>query len=128
MPVRPHGRRVLDHARQAAPDGAARRRKLAAGRFRTTDRNGGDESIAAREACAGFYGQDLQAMGYQRLKLFPAAVLGSVKLLQALQGPLPELKFCPTGGVTAANASHYLQLPNVMCVGGTWLTPIDAIR
>lgn len=68
------------------------------------------------------------AMGYQRLKLFPAAVLGGVKLLQALQGPLSELKFCPTGGVTAANASHYLQLPNVMCVGGTWLTPIDAIR
>jgi 2-dehydro-3-deoxyphosphogluconate aldolase/(4S)-4-hydroxy-2-oxoglutarate aldolase len=69
-----------------------------------------------------------EAMGYQRLKLLPAAVLGGVKLLQALQGPLPELKFCPTGAVTAANASHYLQLPNVMCVGGTWLTPIDAIR
>lgn len=61
--------------------------------------------------------------GFQRLKLFPASIVGGVKFLQSINGPLPQLKFCPTGGITPENAPDYLKLPNVMCVGGTWLTP-----
>jgi len=57
------------------------------------------------------------------VKLFPAEVVGGVKLLQALNGPFPELRFCPTGGVTPANALTYLGQPNVVCVGGSWMAP-----
>lgn len=67
----------------------------------------------------------MQAMqlGYRRFKLFPAAVVGGVDALKAFAGPLSELKFCPTGGIKPNNAADYLALDNVMCVGGTWLTP-----
>ncbi len=67
----------------------------------------------------------MQAMqlGYRRFKLFPAAVVGGVDALKAFAGPLSELKFCPTGGIKPNNAADYLALNNVMCVGGTWLTP-----
>ena len=67
----------------------------------------------------------MQAMqlGYRRFKLFPAAVVGGVDTLKAFAGPLSELKFCPTGGIKPNNAADYLALNNVMCVGGTWLTP-----
>ena len=63
------------------------------------------------------------ALGYRRFKLFPAAVVGGVDFLKAIGGPISELKFCPTGGIKPANAADYLALNNVMCVGGTWLTP-----
>jgi len=62
-------------------------------------------------------------LGYRRFKLFPAAVVGGVDTLKAFAGPLSELKFCPTGGIKPNNAADYLALNNVMCVGGTWLTP-----
>ena len=62
-------------------------------------------------------------LGYERFKLFPAAVAGGVPLLKSIYGPLPHIKFCPTGGIKPDNAADFLQQPNVMCVGGTWLTP-----
>ncbi|WP_024300999.1 bifunctional 4-hydroxy-2-oxoglutarate aldolase/2-dehydro-3-deoxy-phosphogluconate aldolase [Pseudogulbenkiania sp. MAI-1] len=68
-----------------------------------------------------------QDEGFNILKLFPAEAVGGIKLLKALAGPLPELRFCPTGGIDAANAPAYLALPNVLAVGGSWLTPADAL-
>jgi 2-dehydro-3-deoxyphosphogluconate aldolase/(4S)-4-hydroxy-2-oxoglutarate aldolase len=60
-------------------------------------------------------------------KLFPATAVGGTALLAAVYGPLPHLRFCPTGGITAATAPEFLALPNVGCVGGTWLTPRDRV-
>ncbi|MDC7706585.1 bifunctional 4-hydroxy-2-oxoglutarate aldolase/2-dehydro-3-deoxy-phosphogluconate aldolase [Vogesella indigofera] len=68
-----------------------------------------------------------QDEGFNILKLFPAEAVGGIKLLKALTGPLPELRFCPTGGIDINSAPNYLALPNVLCVGGSWLTPDDAI-
>ena len=68
------------------------------------------------------------ALGYRRFKLFPAAVVGGVDFLKAIGGPISELKFCPTGGIKPTNAADYLALHNVMCVGGTWLTPADLVQ
>lgn len=65
--------------------------------------------------------------GVTEAKLFPAVAVGGLKLLQAVYGPLPQLRFCPTGGITPASAPDFLALPNVGCVGGTWLTPKDAV-
>jgi 2-dehydro-3-deoxyphosphogluconate aldolase/(4S)-4-hydroxy-2-oxoglutarate aldolase len=65
--------------------------------------------------------------GYSQLKLFPAQQAGGIGMLKALGGPFPDVMFCPTGGVTAATAPDFLALPNVACVGGSWLTPKDAI-
>ena len=56
-------------------------------------------------------------------KFFPAQAAGGVDHLRSLGGPLPQVRFCPTGGITAQNAPEYLRLPNVVCVGGSWLTP-----
>lgn len=61
--------------------------------------------------------------GYQRFKFFPAEANGGAKALKSFAGPLPEAQFCPTGGVTVDNAADYLALPNVMCVGGSWMAP-----
>ncbi|HEX9275355.1 MAG TPA: bifunctional 4-hydroxy-2-oxoglutarate aldolase/2-dehydro-3-deoxy-phosphogluconate aldolase [Casimicrobiaceae bacterium] len=68
-----------------------------------------------------------KAAGFTELKLFPALQAGGIGMLKALAGPFPDITFCPTGGVTAANAPDFLALPNVACVGGSWLTPKDAI-
>jgi 2-dehydro-3-deoxyphosphogluconate aldolase/(4S)-4-hydroxy-2-oxoglutarate aldolase len=68
------------------------------------------------------------AAGYDTLKFFPAAQGGGVDMLKALVGPFPGVKFCPTGGISLANAPDFLALPNVCCVGGSWITPADAIR
>lgn len=65
--------------------------------------------------------------GITEAKLFPATAVGGSALLRSVYGPLPELRFCPTGGITVASAPEYLALPNVGCVGGTWLTPADAV-
>ncbi|WP_110668898.1 bifunctional 4-hydroxy-2-oxoglutarate aldolase/2-dehydro-3-deoxy-phosphogluconate aldolase [Salinicola halophilus] len=59
--------------------------------------------------------------GYRRFKFFPAEANGGAKALKSFAGPLPEAQFCPTGGVTVDNAEDYLALPNVMCVGGSWM-------
>ena len=61
--------------------------------------------------------------GYRRFKFFPAEASGGVKALKAFAGPLAEARFCPTGGISLDNAADYLALSNVMCVGGSWLTP-----
>lgn len=66
--------------------------------------------------------------GYRLQKFFPAAPAGGADLLRALAGPLPAIRFCPTGGIDAANAESYLRLPNVICVGGSWLTPQDVVK
>lgn len=68
------------------------------------------------------------ARGYQAFKAFPAAVIGGVAALKAFAGPFAEVRFCPTGGVTAATAADYLSLPNVVCVGGSWLTPAALVQ
>ncbi len=68
------------------------------------------------------------AMGYQQFKLFPANIVGGVGALKAFASPFPQAKFCPTGGVSLANAPEYLAQPNVVCVGGSWVAPMDAVR
>lgn len=65
--------------------------------------------------------------GFNVQKLFPAEAIGGIGLLKALYGPLPDIVFCPTGGIHAQNARQYLALPNVKCVGGSWLTPESAV-
>jgi 2-dehydro-3-deoxyphosphogluconate aldolase/(4S)-4-hydroxy-2-oxoglutarate aldolase len=65
--------------------------------------------------------------GLTTVKFFPAEASGGRTYLSALAGPLPQLTFCPTGGITATNAPGYLSLPNVACVGGSWLTPSDVV-
>jgi len=69
----------------------------------------------------------LLELGYTELKLFPAEASGGTAFLKAIGAPLPRARFCPTGGITAASAASYLALPNVGCVGGSWLTPPDAL-
>ena len=64
-----------------------------------------------------------QECGFKALKFFPAFQAGGVPMLEAWRGPFPELRFCPTGGITAETAPQFLALPNVACVGGSWLTP-----
>lgn len=66
--------------------------------------------------------------GIDTLKLFPAEVVGGKAMLKALYGPYPDIRFCPTGGITLESAPEYLALPNVLCVGGSWLTPKDAVK
>ncbi|CAM3863601.1 bifunctional 4-hydroxy-2-oxoglutarate aldolase/2-dehydro-3-deoxy-phosphogluconate aldolase [Nocardiopsis rhodophaea] len=66
--------------------------------------------------------------GVSALKFFPAEAAGGRAYLKSLSGPLPQARFCPTGGITLATAPDYLALPNVGCVGGTWLTPADAVE
>jgi 2-dehydro-3-deoxyphosphogluconate aldolase/(4S)-4-hydroxy-2-oxoglutarate aldolase len=65
--------------------------------------------------------------GYDCLKFFPAEPSGGVAYLKALAAPLPDVRFCPTGGIDAALAPAYLALPNVMCVGGSWVAPRDTV-
>jgi len=61
--------------------------------------------------------------GFQVAKLFPAAAVGGITMLKALHGPLPELMFCPTGGIGESDAAGYLAQPNVACIGGSWMVP-----
>ncbi|MGL2669188.1 bifunctional 4-hydroxy-2-oxoglutarate aldolase/2-dehydro-3-deoxy-phosphogluconate aldolase [Helicobacter pylori] len=67
-------------------------------------------------------------LGYHALKFFPAEYCGGVKLLNAFNGPFKGVKFCPTGGISVDNMHAYLKLENVLCVGGSWLTPKDLIQ
>ncbi|NUT46424.1 MAG: bifunctional 4-hydroxy-2-oxoglutarate aldolase/2-dehydro-3-deoxy-phosphogluconate aldolase [Saccharothrix sp.] len=69
----------------------------------------------------------LAERGLTSLKFFPAEAAGGVDYLKSIGGPLPGLRFCPTGGITPATAPTYLALPNVGCVGGSWLAPKDAL-
>ncbi|WQT43025.1 bifunctional 4-hydroxy-2-oxoglutarate aldolase/2-dehydro-3-deoxy-phosphogluconate aldolase [Helicobacter pylori] len=67
-------------------------------------------------------------LGYSALKFFPAEYCGGVKLLNAFNGPFKGVKFCPTGGISIDNMHSYLNLENVLCVGGSWLTPKNLIQ
>jgi 2-dehydro-3-deoxyphosphogluconate aldolase / (4S)-4-hydroxy-2-oxoglutarate aldolase len=66
--------------------------------------------------------------GFELLKLFPAAQAGGVNMLKALSGPLGDMQFCPTGGVSLSNMGEFLQLANVAMVGGSWLTPLELLQ
>jgi 2-dehydro-3-deoxyphosphogluconate aldolase/(4S)-4-hydroxy-2-oxoglutarate aldolase len=66
--------------------------------------------------------------GLTECKLFPATVVGGIGALKAFNGPFPKIRFCPTGGVSESNYRDFLALPNVMCVGGSWLAPTDLVR
>ncbi|WP_181259920.1 bifunctional 4-hydroxy-2-oxoglutarate aldolase/2-dehydro-3-deoxy-phosphogluconate aldolase [Pseudoduganella sp. UC29_71] len=66
--------------------------------------------------------------GFQQLKLFPAVPAGGVGMLNALAGPLGDITFCPTGGISIDTAPQFLKLKNVACVGGSWLTPKDLMQ
>jgi 2-dehydro-3-deoxyphosphogluconate aldolase / (4S)-4-hydroxy-2-oxoglutarate aldolase len=68
------------------------------------------------------------AAGFRYFKLFPAHVAGGVQALKAFYGPFPEARFCPTGGINLQSAGPYLDLPNVLCVGGSWLTPAELLK
>ncbi|MET9778639.1 bifunctional 4-hydroxy-2-oxoglutarate aldolase/2-dehydro-3-deoxy-phosphogluconate aldolase [Streptomyces sp. NPDC006367] len=65
--------------------------------------------------------------GVREMKFFPAEAAGGTAYLEALAAPLPQARFCPTGGITPASAPDYLALPNVGCVGGSWMLPKDAV-
>ncbi|WP_433571198.1 bifunctional 4-hydroxy-2-oxoglutarate aldolase/2-dehydro-3-deoxy-phosphogluconate aldolase [Streptomyces sp. CA-251247] len=65
--------------------------------------------------------------GVDEMKFFPAEAAGGTAYLRSLAGPLPQARFCPTGGISLASAPSYLALPNVGCVGGTWMLPADAL-
>jgi len=66
-------------------------------------------------------------VGFRQLKLFPAVPAGGVGMLNAIAGPLPDMLFCPTGGISQDTAPQFLACRNVVCVGGSWLTPQDAM-
>ncbi|WP_434556786.1 bifunctional 4-hydroxy-2-oxoglutarate aldolase/2-dehydro-3-deoxy-phosphogluconate aldolase [Thiopseudomonas acetoxidans] len=66
--------------------------------------------------------------GYRTLKLFPASLEGSLKLLDSFKGPFTDIKFCPTGGIQLDNLLSFLKLPNVICCGGSWLAPDALVR
>ncbi|KQM75663.1 bifunctional 4-hydroxy-2-oxoglutarate aldolase/2-dehydro-3-deoxy-phosphogluconate aldolase [Xylophilus sp. Leaf220] len=68
-----------------------------------------------------------QEDGLTELKFFPALQAGGSAMLKAWHGPFGDITFCPTGGISSANAAEFLALPNVACVGGSWLTPADAV-
>lgn len=66
--------------------------------------------------------------GLREFKFFPAEANGGVKALQAIAGPFPQVRFCPTGGISPANYRDYLALKSVLCIGGSWLVPNDALE
>ncbi len=68
------------------------------------------------------------AAGYRHFKFFPAGCAGGVSMLNAFGGPFPDARFCPTGGISQESVKSYLDLPNVLCAGGSWLTPAEAMK
>lgn len=67
-------------------------------------------------------------LGYKYLKFFPAKAMGGISLLKSFASPFPDISFCPTGGIEEKNAKSYLDLDNVICVGGSWVAPKDLIE
>ncbi|UWQ20292.1 bifunctional 4-hydroxy-2-oxoglutarate aldolase/2-dehydro-3-deoxy-phosphogluconate aldolase [Jannaschia sp. W003] len=65
--------------------------------------------------------------GWDMLKFFPAEAAGGAPAVKSIGAPIPQIRFCPTGGVTPANKADYLKLPNVVCVGGSWVAPADKV-
>ena len=87
--------------------------------------NDGAEPLVYATASEAMVARD---KGYRVVKFFPAGPAGGPKYLQALASPLGEMVFCPTGGVSLDNAADYLRLKNVVCVGGSWVAPADAVK
>ncbi len=87
----------------------------------------GDIPLIPGIATAGELMRGLER-GWRRFKFFPAEASGGVAALKAFAGPLPMARFCPTGGIDASRAPAYLALPNVACVGGSWMLPADAMQ
>lgn len=71
---------------------------------------------------------NLYVQGFTHLKFFPAEAAGGVPMMKSIGGPLPQITFCPTGGIDLAKAPSYLALPNVACVGGTWMAPKEMMK
>ncbi len=71
---------------------------------------------------------NLYVQGFSHQKFFPAEAAGGVPMLKSIGGPLPQITFCPTGGIDLARAPSYLALPNVACVGGTWMAPKELMK
>ena len=71
---------------------------------------------------------NLYVQGFTHQKFFPAEAAGGVPMLKSIGGPLPQITFCPTGGIDLAKAPSYLALPNVQCVGGTWMAPKELMK
>jgi len=87
-----------------------------------------EASVPALPGCASVSeAMALAARGFRVVKFFPADASGGVAWLKSVAAPLPDLCFCPTGGIDAGNAAAYLALPNVLAVGGSWVAPKDAI-
>src|SRR2546421_5022512 len=87
-----------------------------------------DASVPALPGCATVTeAMALSARGFKVLKFFPAAASGGVAWLKSVAAPLPDLKFCPTGGIDSKNIAAYLACPNVLAIGGSWVAPKDAI-
>lgn len=87
-----------------------------------------DESVAFLPGVATpSEAMTLLEKGISRMKFFPAQAAGGIPMLKSIAGPLPQIKFCPTGGINAANAMEFLALDNVLCVGGTWMLDKAAI-
>jgi 2-dehydro-3-deoxyphosphogluconate aldolase / (4S)-4-hydroxy-2-oxoglutarate aldolase len=70
---------------------------------------------------------ELAEAGFRRLKFFPAEAAGGAAFLKSVAAPVPQLRFCPTGGIDISKARDYLAVPNVMCVGGSWMTPAKMV-
>jgi 2-dehydro-3-deoxyphosphogluconate aldolase/(4S)-4-hydroxy-2-oxoglutarate aldolase len=88
----------------------------------------GDASVPVLPGCATVSeAMALATRGFKVLKFFPAEASGGVAWLKSVAAPLPDLKFCPTGGIDAKNIAAYLGCPNVLAVGGSWVAPKDAI-
>lgn len=69
----------------------------------------------------------LAEQGFHYQKFFPAVAAGGINYLKSVSGPLPQVKFCPTGGISPSSAPDFLALPNVVCVGGSWLAPAEVV-
>jgi 2-dehydro-3-deoxyphosphogluconate aldolase/(4S)-4-hydroxy-2-oxoglutarate aldolase len=69
----------------------------------------------------------LMEKGITEMKFFPAEAAGGIPMLKSIGGPLPQVTFCPTGGISLKNAADYLALSNVACIGGSWMAPADLV-
>jgi 2-dehydro-3-deoxyphosphogluconate aldolase/(4S)-4-hydroxy-2-oxoglutarate aldolase len=88
-----------------------------------------DASVPVLPGCATVSeAMALAGRGFKVLKFFPAEASGGVAWLKSIAAPLPDLKFCPTGGIDSKNIAAYLACPNVLAVGGSWVAPMDALR
>ena len=119
--------RTPDHARQACDHGA--QFLVSPGTTSALITCFGALNLPVLPGCSTISeAMELAEAGFHCLKFFPAEAAGGIPYLKSLSGPLPDLRFCPTGGIDLQKAPHWLALPNVLCVGGSWVTPADALR